>query len=155
MLKKPSIFLKRWSRPDCLFWFAAFWAIIQFGLILAEFLHWNIVSIPFEMPLFYGLIVLLYVLRKNTDAWLEKIRNKRPGEYFLIGWWLGLLAMFVIQILSRGAYIVPKRMLETCLIISVPYIVSEYLKARQALTRNGREKSGKTQIAKSPHLARK
>ncbi|MFH0804694.1 MAG: hypothetical protein V1916_00695 [Patescibacteria group bacterium] len=131
-MKVPSGILERWSKPDCLFWFAALWAVVQISLILLEYAKVKI-SVPYEMPIFYAVLVLLYVLRKQADSWLDTTIKKRKGEYFLIGWWFALLVMFVIQVVTGGRYAVPRRMVETCLLISIPFVVGEFLKAHQAL----------------------
>jgi ACR3 family arsenite efflux pump ArsB len=104
------------------------------------------ISVPSEMPIFYAVLVLLYVLRKRADSWMDTAIKKRGGEYFLVGWWFTLLVMFVIQVVTGGRYAVPRRMVETCLLISIPFVVGEFLKAYQTriLKRNEHRTNGQT-----------
>lgn len=126
-----NTFLKWWSKPDRLFMFAAFWALVQFCLLVAEHLQWDRIYVPIEMPFFYTTLIMLYVLRKRAEAWLDTARKKRKGEYFLIGWYAALLGMLINQIFSHGQYTVPKRMYETCLLILIPFCTGELLKMCQ------------------------
>ncbi|MFC1687328.1 hypothetical protein ACFL0L_02020 [Patescibacteria group bacterium] len=81
-------------------------------------------TVPGEMPIAYFLLIIIYVLRKEVDRWLKKEWKKRKGEFFLIGWWCGLLIMFIIEFKTHGNYTVPKRMIETCIWILIPFAVT-------------------------------
>jgi hypothetical protein len=73
------------------------------------------------MPIAYFLLVLIYVLRKNVDRWFEKNWKKRKGELYLVGWWLAMLVMYVIEFKTNGQYHVPPKMIETCILVLLPY----------------------------------
>src|SRR3989344_401067 len=128
-----------WTKVDTLFVFLSVWTIVQFTMCLMEFLHWDNYAVPLEMPLSYFLLVMIYVLRKEVDRWLKKSLRKRKGEYFLLGWWLAMLVMFVIEFMTLGRYSVPSRMVETCIWVLIPYCLSALSKILHTYssTRNG------------------
>ena len=132
-MEQKHIFTSRWSHVDYLFWFLTLWTVVQFTMCVVEFIHLDTFSVPGEMPAAYFLLIIIYVLRKEVDRWLRKHWKKRKGEFFLIGWWCGLLIMFIIEFKTHGHYAVPKRMIETCIWILIPFAataVSKIVHAR-------------------------
>lgn len=105
-----------------LFWFLVAWTLTQFAMCVVEFFKIDQFTVPKNMPFAYFMLILIYVMRKEVSRWLKENMKKRRGEIFLIGWWLSLLVMFVIEFNTHGKYCVPKRMMETCIWILLPYI---------------------------------
>ncbi|MFA6495630.1 MAG: hypothetical protein WCV50_00735 [Patescibacteria group bacterium] len=111
-------------------------------MCLLEFLHFDNFSIPGSMPFAYLLLILIYVLRKEVDRWLRRNTKKRRGELFVIGWWLTLLMMFIVEFSTHSRYCVSKRMMETCILVLLPYIGTIVSKIAFFRLENGNTKAG-------------
>jgi len=86
-----------------------------------EFIHLDNFIVPSTMPVGYFLLVLIYVLKKNVDRWFKINWKKRKGELYLVAWWLAMLMMYVVEFATHGQYRVPQKMIETCILILLPF----------------------------------
>ena len=118
----------RLSKTTATFWLCALWSIIQLGMCVVEFLKIDAFKVPPSMPFIYAILVFLYFVNKEFDRWLNRSWRKRQDEYFIVIWWCVLLAMTVIEFATQGKLTVPTRMIETCLAITVPFLLTEVSK---------------------------
>lgn len=145
-VKTKTVLLNWWSKSDLLFWFLVVWSLIQYSMCWIEFAKLDHFKVPSEMPYGYLVILGMYALRKEAKRWLEQEQKKRKGEVFFYIWWYSLLGMLVIEFYTHDNYSVPKRMLETCISISIPFVITAISKllhqarANKKQQRNGSRK---------------
>ena len=123
-VKAKNVLLDWWSKSDLLFWFLVVWSIVQYSMCWIEFAQLDHFQVPSEMPLGYLIILGMYALRKEAKRWLEREQKKRRGEVFFYIWWVSLLSMLIIVFYTRNNYSIPKRMFETCISISIPFVIT-------------------------------
>lgn len=104
-----------------LFKLLAGWTIIQLAMCVAEFLKLDTFSVPEGMPFCYFLLLILYIVKKESDRWLDIRWKKRKGEFYLVAWFIVSGIMFIIDFLTLGKYAVPNRLIETLIWIIVAY----------------------------------
>jgi len=109
------------SKTDWLFKLLAGWTIIQLAMCVAEFLKLDSFSVPGSMPFGYFLLLILYIVKKESDRWLDVRWKKRKGEFYLVAWFIVAGVMFIIEFFTLDKYIVPKRLIETLIWIVVVY----------------------------------
>jgi hypothetical protein len=105
--------------------FCVIWSALQFTMCLTEFLYTDKFTVPAEMPFVYVLLFLLYV---EVEQWLRRQWKHDTGELFLIGWWFAMLVMYVIEFATISKYSVPRRMVETCVLMLVPFVLGIFSK---------------------------
>ena len=90
-------------------------------MCVAEFIHLDSHVVPWRMPIVYFLLLTLYIVRKESDRWLDIKWKKRKGEIYLVLWFVVTGVMFVIEWSTSGYYLVPGRLIETLIWIIVAY----------------------------------
>lgn len=81
-------------------------------------------KVPAEMPFGYMVFLVLYVLQKEAKRWLDHEQKKRRGEVYFFIWWSTWLLMLITEFLQPNDFDVPVKMLETCVFVSVPFVVT-------------------------------
>ncbi len=109
------------SKTNWLFKLLAGWAIVQLAMCVAEFLKLDSFSVPGSMPFGYLLLLILYIVKKESDRWLDVRWKKRKGEFYLVTWFIIAGVMFSIEFYTLGKYTVPGRLIETPIWIVVAY----------------------------------
>ncbi|XOU94816.1 MAG: hypothetical protein ACNFW9_01985 [Candidatus Kerfeldbacteria bacterium] len=112
------------SKTDYLFVMLAIWTSVQFVMIIVEFIKYENFTVPGGMPFGYFMLLLLYIIKKESDRWLKIHWEKRVGEFYLIGWFVAMMIMFIIEFSTDGEYKVPRKLFETIIAIVVAYIGS-------------------------------
>lgn len=88
---------------------------------VAEFIHLDSYVIPYRMPIVYFFLLILYIVKKESDRWLDIKWKKRKGEIYLVLWFVVTGVMFIIEWFTSGYYLVPGRLIETLIWIIVAY----------------------------------
>ncbi|MCH7491962.1 hypothetical protein IID19_00010 [Patescibacteria group bacterium] len=73
------------------------------------------------MPIVYFFLLILYIVKKESDRWLDIKWKKRKGEIYLVLWFVVTGVMFIIEWFTSGYYLVPGRLIETLIWIIVAY----------------------------------
>lgn len=97
------------------------WTTIHLAMTVAEFAKLDNYMVPDTMPFGYFMLLLLYVIKKGSDLWLNIHWQKRKGEFYLVAWFVVMMMMYIIQFVTDGAYVVPKSMLVTIIGIVIAY----------------------------------
>lgn len=109
-----------------------------------EFIHVDKFTVPPTMPVVYILLIFVFVLKKNVDRWFNRNWKKRKGELYLVGWWIAMLMMYIIQFETHDQYRVPPKMIETCILILLPYGVNTISKVLHTQLKSGVKHKRKT-----------
>jgi len=106
----------------------AVWTVLQLVMISLEFFKINKYVVPGLMHFAFVAFLCIYVAQKEVERWLAKSWTKRSGEIYLASWYILLMIMFMIEFLTKGRYETPDKMVETCVLIALPKIVTLYSK---------------------------
>ncbi|RJO59797.1 hypothetical protein C4546_00305 [Candidatus Parcubacteria bacterium] len=123
---------KHFAKTSALFWLCAIWSVSVLGMCVMEFLKFDAFTTPRSLPFIYAVLIFTYFCRKEIDRWLGKFWKKRQGEYFFVAWWCTLLIMYVLVFLFPQKFILPRKMLETCLAMTLPFLLTEISKKLHA-----------------------
>lgn len=120
----------RRTSTDWFFRFCATWTFAQMFLTVWDFLDLTpTMVIPERMPIANLLLLATYVLRKEAERWIARVRAKRKGEFLFWGWWVLTLLLFVIASVTNERYTVPNRLLENLVYVTAVFVGGTFSKA--------------------------
>lgn len=91
-----------------------------------EFLHIGTFVVPEVAPYGYFCNLTLYIIKKESDRWLNVRWNKRKGEYYMILWFIELFIMLIVEFVTHGEHQVPHTLLDTLVRIIFAYTAAMF-----------------------------
>lgn len=82
-----------------------FWTTVFLVFLVVNFFMGGKYSfLEGPLSILYLSVLTLYAGTKEFDRWYEIHEGRHPGEWFIAGWTLLVLCLFVFSILNRGEY---------------------------------------------------
>ena len=106
--------LQNYTSPK--FWrrFVNIWTIILFLAIIWDFVTGNGLSGTIgPMAVIYTALLAIYSAEKEFRRWYDYYEGRHPGELYVIAWTFLLVSIFLIDIVLKNPYIIPKEVVST------------------------------------------
>jgi len=102
-------------------WITNLWTLVFVLFLILNFFSkdsYDLLIAPFSV--IYVGVLSLYASTKEFDRWYDFHESRHPGEWFVIGWTVVILALTVLSfILGKGYTVSPETIADYIMVLSI------------------------------------